>query len=405
MGEWRERCWRYLYGGGSVVDGYLWYYVPEVAEVLKSNIDQYLAQIGRGLRPRWFKYTARTRTRPHYNLWPMLRVGFYVEGRRVYGSTNSPLRVYLNRGVMRITLPLAFEEAAYLVEKGWLSRARTLMKGRYVVRAGRKHVIIEVPLKPSVLGELRRLANLRCEFVAQIVSKHRPSIHLIARRKAHVEVRLPLLVLGVDVNSRYGLVVRGLEVTRKGVRLVLRKRYKPPNHGYREKIAAELQSLGRYREANAVRRREKSLNEAWEKGVVGELRGVIRSYVEREYTVIVAVDKPDPESLKGTQLQRTLLRVIKRLKWMAHFEGALLLEVRASGRYCPLCGERGLTVPGLHRAYYCPTCHLVWQRDSAAALIAVLQALCYLKRYDYTERFYEWLWEVIDRNQGIINKI
>ena len=403
-GEWRERCWRYLYGDEGVADQYLWYYVPEAARELKSNVRQYRRQIGRGLRPKWHRYTRKTRTRPRYRLWPTLLVGFYEAGKRAHGSTRAPVRVYLDKGVLRLTLPVGFDEAAYLAEQGWEPSARVLVKGRHRVVKGGKYAVVEVVLQPSTLVELHRLIDMRCEFTAQLVCKRRPAVKIIARREVRVELKLPLLALFCDLNSAYGLVVRGLEITEAGVRLVVQRRYRPPSHAVRERIAAELQSLGRYGEANAVRRRERSLNVAWEKSVVADLRKIIRGYIERGYTVVLLVDLPFADGLKGSRLQRTLLRVAERLGNVACFEGALFREWRSSGKRCPICGGRGEEYE--KRKYACKRCGVRWLRDPMSCINGIVSWLERgAKRPDWRERALEWLRVKAEKNNGDLTKL
>ncbi len=218
-----------------------------------------------------------------------------------------------------------------------------------------------------------------------------------------VEPRVPALVIGCGINSRYGLVVRGFEIAECGVKLVYRRRFKPPNHGRRRRMAAELQRVGRFGEANAARRRERALNEAWEKGVVAELRSAVRGYLERGYSVIVAVDAPDSGSLRGTELQGTLLRIVERLEWMCGFEGAAFLEVRVSGRRCPLCGSPGAEYEP--RKYRCEKCGIRWQRDSMAAIAAALDALEELGLGEGAEVLRKWLREKAEKNGGDLTKL
>ena len=400
--EWRRRCWRYLYGDEGAADQYIFYYVPQVAAILEENVKQYLKQIRRGLRPKWRRRTSRTRTRPRYRVWPLLGIMFLKGGRRVRGSKSSPVKVLLDRGALKLTLPVAFEEALYLERRGWGREGNALVRKCYKVARGRKYVTVEVRLQPSTLNELMRLASLECEFIAQLVCKHRPALHVIARREARVKPRPPMLIIGIDVNSRYGLVLRGFSIT-EDARLVLRRRYKPPSHGLRRRVAAELQSMGRFREANAVRRRERSLNEAWEKSVIADLRRVVRDYAGRRYSVVIAVDAPDAESLRNSSLQGTLLRVVKRLRNMTAFEGAAFIEVRASGKRCPLCGSSGVEYG--HRKYLC-RCGIAWQRDSMAAIAAALAALEKLgPSEEAVEAMRRWLREKAERNDGNLTKL
>jgi len=326
----------------------------------------------------------------------MLRAGLYEGRRRVAGSTGAPVMFLLDKELLRLTLPLPFEDALYLTEEGWEARGNALAKGRCRVVRGRKYLIVEARLQPSTLEELKRLAATKCKFIAQLVCKHRPALRIIARRETSVELRLPLFVVGCDLNSHHGLVVRGFEVTEESARLVFRKRYKPPNHGRRRRLAAELQSIGRYKEASAVRRREKGLNTAWEKGVVADVRKVIWEHAARGFSAVIAVDAPDSGSLGGSPLQGTLLRVLERVRNMAAFEGAAFVAVRVSGKRCPLCGTKGEECG--HRRYRCRRCGVVWQRDSMAAIVAAVAAMRVLGMDDAVKRVQGWLRGKAEKN-------
>ncbi|RLF01737.1 MAG: hypothetical protein DRK00_10940 [Thermoprotei archaeon] len=86
--------------------------------------------------------------------------------------------------------------------------------------------------------------------------------------------------------------------------------------------------------------------------------------MRRGYCVTV-VDLPDSESLKGTRLQRTLLRVGKLPKNLARYEGIDYLPLSGvSGKVCPLCSARGIRVGARH--YRCVECGLVRGRDWSA---------------------------------------
>ncbi|MEM3981856.1 MAG: hypothetical protein QXM71_04020, partial [Thermofilum sp.] len=183
---------------------------------------------------------------------------------------------------------------------------------------------------------------------------------------------VPFVVLALDVNSRNGLAVLGFEVGDR-VRMVRQPmRVKPPRkekrlvsllQSYRDNVKSSNPSavhekygelreifpagvaltpsnagrlLGEVHRAQTARRRE------WERQVVHYLRKKIREHRR----VVLLVDKPDPESLRGTPLQNTILRVCKRLENLCRYEGAMYREWRASGRFCPSAGGRGSRLAG-----------------------------------------------------------
>ncbi|MEM4900024.1 MAG: zinc ribbon domain-containing protein, partial [Thermofilum sp.] len=108
----------------------------------------------------------------------------------------------------------------------------------------------------------------------------------------------------------------------------------------------------------------------WAQKLLGELRQLIRGANGR---AVIAIDVPDSESLRNSKLQKTYLRVVKLVKNLCAYEGALYRRVRASGRACPLCGSWAFEVG--HRYYQCPRCGIVVDRDYGGAFNAGLEAL------------------------------
>jgi ribosomal protein S27AE len=167
---------------------------------------------------------------------------------------------------------------------------------------------------------------------------------------------------------------------------------RPVNHGYRRGIAALLQSFAdkpseetkrqlarflppkvlrtltteRARElAEKTREKEKRLNDSFISKLVAKVRSAIREARQRGVSALILVEPIDSDSLKGTELQGTLLRGRRRLMNLAVYEGARVGEVSASGKICPRCGARGVEVARTKRSriYECPKCGLRWDRD------------------------------------------
>jgi len=233
----------------------------------------------------------------------------------------------------------------------------------------------------------------RPEFVVQLCSDGR--LRIIAKRAAPARpLEVPLRVIAVDENSRYGFVVAVFDFDERGYcRLTRFEVFKPPNHGYREGIVAALRSyadkpaeaLESVREllaftptpsdaerlARKTLARKRRLNNAFIESFVARVRELVRE--ARGAAVVILVDPIDAESLQGTPLQGTLLRVRERLRNLAAYEGAHFAELRASGKLCPFCGAEGRE--NGHRVFRCPSCGAVWDRDRAAVANLVLRYL------------------------------
>jgi hypothetical protein len=206
--------------------------------------------------------------------------------------------------------------------------------------------------------------------------------------------RHALRVITLDENSAYGFALAAWDIDAYAAEAALRlfKKLRPPNHGYRRGVAKLLQSYAakpseeakqqlaellpeevlrtltaeRARElAEATRRRERRLNEAFIQKLTARVRRLVREACKRGINVLILVDPINSESLRGTKLQGTLLRARRSLRNLAVHEGAMLRLARASGKQCPRCGCKGEEIAHTKRSriYECPKCRLRWDRD------------------------------------------
>ena len=256
---------------------------------------------------------------------------------------------------------------------------------------------VRVPLRRSIVRALVEENNLepRPDFVLQVT--RRGFVRIIARREACPELAMPLRLICIDENSSYGFALAAWDVDACAAKVSLRffEKLRPPNHGYARQVASLLQKYadkpsGEVREelskilpqevlerltaerarelAEATRRRERRLNEAFIQKLTARVRRLVREARQQGMSVLMLVDPIDPDSLRGTRLQGTLLRARRSLKNLAVYEGALFRLLRASGRHCPRCGCEGEEVKHTKhsRVYECPSCGLRWDRDKGA---------------------------------------
>jgi hypothetical protein len=94
------------------------------------------------------------------------------------------------------------------------------------------------------------------------------------------------------------------------------------------------------------------------------VRALVREARARGWSVAIVIDPINHESLKGSELQRTLLKPRKLLRNLARYEGVKLKLYRVSGKQCPNCGSWSVEVG--HRRYRCPCCGIEWDRDKCA---------------------------------------
>jgi ribosomal protein S27AE len=252
-------------------------------------------------------------------------------------------------------------------------------------------------LRKSLVRALVEENNLnpRPDFVLQVT--RRGLLHLVASRYVRAPVTLPLRIIAIDENSLNGEALGAWDVLKPG--RVVRSRYEelmPRNRGFLDRTAALFQSaaagkagaLEKVKEllreagkdgteiaallapeklaeiAAETREKEKRLNRAFAEELVSLVRRLIREARARGWSVAIVVDPIDSESLRGTELQRTLLKPRRLLRNLALYEGASFKLYRVSGKQCPNCGAWGVEVA--HRRYRCPRCGIEWDRDKCA---------------------------------------
>jgi len=290
---------------------------------------------------------------------------------------------------------------------------------------------VVIKMKPSliraVLEDVQRFRDVK--LTLQLTARGR--LRLAAHREtkpAWWSGNTKLAIVAVDVNSNHGLYLMAFTFDSE-VRLMAQRVFKPPNTTMLRLLAAVMRSYSkvkswgeaveRFRErrdveelqrggrgsavegalrlaerlrarlnltperaervARQASRKMKRVNEDWIRSTLKEVRSLIRKLRDQGYTVVLVADVPRAESLKGSGLQRTLLRVAERLENLATYEGARWFdpENNVSGKRCPVCGSHGVELG--KRYYRCPRCNVTYGRDWAACANA---AKLFLKACD-----------------------
>jgi ribosomal protein S27AE len=235
----------------------------------------------------------------------------------------------------------------------------------------------------------------RPDFVLQVT--RRGFLRLVASRYVPARVALPLRIIAIDENSYNGEALGVWDVLRAD--RVVRSRHEevmPRNRGSLDRTTALFQSAADgnaeslekvkelLREAGkseaeiapllapeklaeisaSTKGREERLNKAFAEELTALVRDLVREARARGWSVAIVIDPINHESLKGSKLQRTLLKPRRYLGNLALYEGARFKLYRVSGKQCPVCGEWGIEVA--HRRYKCPRCGIEWDRDKAA---------------------------------------
>jgi hypothetical protein len=180
---------------------------------------------------------------------------------------------------------------------------------------------VSVPLPERLVKALEKENRLepRPDFVVQLTSSG--ALRIIAKRAPKPRaLELPLRIIAVDENSRYGFVVAVFDFDERGYcRLTRFEIFKPPNHGYREKVASALESyadkpaeaLESLREllpltptpgdaeklARKTLARRKRLNDAFIETLVAGVRELVREALQGGAAAVIVVDPIDEGSL------------------------------------------------------------------------------------------------------------
>jgi hypothetical protein len=256
---------------------------------------------------------AGKRTLPKVPPLPLL-VRFVMPDGSIRGDKSAPAVIDLRRGELRIP--------SYGIEQ----KLR-----RSLVRA----LIEENSLDP------------RPDFVLQVM--RRGLIRVVAHRRLRARLELPLRIATIDENSRHGHSLARWYINETKVAMTHFEKLRPANHGFRREIAALLQSYAdkpgeetkrqlakflppkvlrtltteRARElAEKTREREKRLNSGFVCELVAKVRSVVREARQRGMSALILVEPVNADSLRGTELQGTLLRGRKLLRNLAVYEGA-----------------------------------------------------------------------------------
>jgi predicted RNA-binding Zn-ribbon protein involved in translation (DUF1610 family) len=299
---------------------------------------------------------AGKRTPPKTPPLPLL-VRFIMPDGSIRGNKNALCVIDLRRGELRIP------------SYGIVQRLR-----RSLVRA----LVEENSLDP------------RPEFTLQVT--RRGLVRVVAHRKLRARLEPPLKVVTIDENSRHGHSLAHWRIDEAEAAMTYFEKLRPASHGFRRRIAALLQSYAdkpseetkrqlakflplkvlktltteRARElAEKTREKEKRLNNDFIRKLIAKMRTLVREAARRGMGAVILVEPIDSNSLRGTELQGTLLRGRRRLQNLAVYEGARFARVRASGRICPRCHAVGVEVAHTKRSriYECPKCGLRWDRD------------------------------------------
>ncbi len=246
--------------------------------------------------------------------------------------------------------------------------------GKLVLRLNRR-VELEIPERALKWLEKRFAEKPDKKYVRVFERGGKLVVQIVLHKINRVEApRDPLLVV-VDVNSSYGVVVHFWDK-----KLIKTMKFRPPNRGGRWSHVRRLMSRRDllYNQGCITRRQINVFSSLIRLTLKGSVKGWAQQAVarivkrarrmarRRGKEPVVLIDAPDYSSLHGTPLQRTLYRFVKYLENLLSWYGVYWEERRLYSTICPICGGK-LVVEGKTRRariMKCTNCGFKEDRDN-----------------------------------------
>jgi len=248
-----------------------------------------------------------------------------------------------------------------------------------VVRLGSRERL-ELPLPERALKWLqekeREVAPLKVTKIVRIQWREdehpeRLKVQIVLR----VERRKPVmpdprstLLVYVDANSDYGIVCVYAVSDGGETRVLETPKLKPPNRSKRLKAAAKRQAAAAYGHKRGLNLALARLSERF------RARGWVKAAAARIFkkafqrangrSLMMNFDIPDPESIKGSYLQKTLLSLRNVADNLAKWFGTYAAFECYPSMKCPFCGaELEMIYTRRARIAYCRNCGFYDDRD------------------------------------------
>jgi hypothetical protein len=176
------------------------------------------------------------------------------------------------------------------------------------------------------------------------------------------------LLCYVDANSDYGIVAVYAVSDGTETRVLETPKLRPPNRSKRLKAAAKRQAAAAYGHKRGVnlalaRLSKRFRARGWVKAAAAQ---IFKKAFQRASgrSVLMNFDIPDPESIKGSYLQKTLLSLEKVARNLANWFGVYVTFECYPSTRCPFCGsELEIVHTKRTRIAYCTRCGFYDDRD------------------------------------------
>jgi hypothetical protein len=176
------------------------------------------------------------------------------------------------------------------------------------------------------------------------------------------------LLCYVDANSDYGIACVLALSNGTETKVLETPKLKPPNRGRRLKAAAKRQAAAAYGHKRGInlalaRRSTRFRAKGWVKAAAARM---FKKAFQRASgrSVLMNFDIPDPESIKGSYLQKTLISLEKVARNLANWFGVYVTFECYPSTRCPFCGsELEIVHTRRTRVAFCRKCGFYDDRD------------------------------------------
>jgi putative transposase len=281
--------------------------------------------------------------------------------------------MYLFKGVEKAPKPYRTILRVPLIDALHENKGAYIKNGRLVLRLKRK-VELGIPERALKWLEKRLAEKPNKKYVRVFERDDELVVQIVLHKVNEVEMPRNSLLVVVDINSSYGVVVHFWNG-----KLIKTMKFRPPSRGNKWRHARELmshrdllhnQGCLSQRQVNVysvlARLTLKGSAKGWIQQTVTKIVKRVRRVAKRHgKEPLVLIDKPDYNSLHWTPLQRTLYSFVKYLENLLSWYGIYWEEKRLYSTLCPICGGRLVLVEKTKRTRIvkCTNCDFREERD------------------------------------------
>ena len=221
----------------------------------------------------------------------------------------------------------------------------------------------------------REVAPLKVTKIVRVQWREDKPEYLKVQIVLRVERKKPVmpdpkgaLLVYVDANSDYGIVAVYAVSDGTETKVLETPKLRPPNRGRRLKAAAKRQAAAAYGHKRGINLALARLSKRF--GARGWVKAAAAQIFKKAFqrasgrSLMMNFDIPDPESVKGSYLQKTLVSLEKVARNLANWFGVYATFECYPSTKCPFCGsELEIVYTKRTRIAYCTKCRFFDDRD------------------------------------------